>query len=601
MANQEKSAAELYREERKQRIAKAAKRNSKKHISDKTQKTIVSVIAIVLAVAIVGAITGGIVKNKGVFERNKVIMTIGDTEIDKYEYAYYYSSTLQNVASQAAQFDMYYGAGMGAMYTGYDYTKMPAEQKFSGEIEGIEEPTYADYFNHQAVESLKYVKACLAFAAENDIKLDDSDYAQIEETFATIEENCVNEDGSKYSVGAYLRLSYGEGMTEKLFRRIMEEQTLAQKVMTTKQDEFKASYSDKEVEATYKEDIETYGQVSLRSYTFSVEKDEGAEKATEAQIAAAKSKAETFESKITDEKSFKTLASEYAKLAEEEDYESFLTDDSLTLSADSSLGSYSADEKLLDWVKSANTGDTYVASDDTSSTVYLMVEPVHKAADDVTYDVRHILIKFPEEKADEATDENADEEKNEDKAEDKKEEVEIKELDTSKYDATVVNNVKTPVTNAECYNKAVEVLTTYLEGDKTEDAFAALAVLHSADGNAADGGIYEDTPEGKMVAEFEGWALDESRKAGDVGIVETTYGYHIMYFIETNTTTWADTIRTDLASEKYNEFSEELVEGDNVKAGEVEAAMKADIDERMEAIAKNIYNTYKNYMSSYGY
>lgn len=601
MANQEKSAAELYREERKQRIAKAAKRNSKKHISDKTQKTIVSVIAIVLAVAIVGAITGGIVKNKGVFERNKVIMTIGDTEIDKYEYAYYYSSTLQNVASQAAEFDMYYGAGMGAMYTGYDYTKMPAEQKFSGEIEGIEEPTYADYFNHQAVESLKYVKACLAFAAENDIKLDDSDYAQIEETFAKIEENCVNEDGSKYSVGAYLRLSYGEGMTEKLFRRIMEEQALAQKVMTTKQDEFKASYSDKEVEATYKEDIETYGQVSLRSYTFSVEKDEGAEKATEAQIAAAKSKAETFESKITDEKSFKTLASEYAKLAEEEDYESFLTDDSLTLSADSSLGSYSADEKLLDWVKSANTGDTYVASDDTSSTVYLMVEPVHKAADDVTYDVRHILIKFPEEKADEATDENADEEKNEDKAEDKKEEVEIKELDTSKYDATVVNNVKTPVTNAECYNKAVEVLTTYLEGDKTEDAFAALAVLHSADGNAADGGIYEDTPEGKMVAEFEGWALDESRKAGDVGIIETTYGYHIMYFIETNTTTWADTIRTDLASEKYNEFSEELVEGDNVKAGEVEAAMKADIDERMEAIAKNIYNTYKNYMSSYGY
>lgn len=611
MANQEKTAAELYREERKQRIAKAAKRNSKKHISDKTQKTITSVIAVILAVAIVGAIAGGIVKNKGVFERNKVIMTVGDTEIDKYEYAYYYSSTLQNIASQAAQFDMYYGEGMGAAYTGYDYTKMPDEQKFTGEIEGVEEPTYADYFSHQAVESLKYVKACLAFAAENDIKLDEADYKEIEETFATIEENCENQDGSKYSVGAYLRLSYGAGMTEKLFRTILEEQALAQKVMETKQEEFAASYSDKEVEATYNKEIDTYGLVSLRSYDFAVEKDEDADKATDAQVAAAKTKADTFASKITDEKSFKTLASEYAKLAGEEEYEKYLTDDSLTLSEDDALSSYSSDEKLLDWVKSAKAGDTYVTSSSSSSTVYFMVEPVHKAADEITYDVRHILIKFPEaekteEKAEDAaeeTDEKAEEETTEAKAEEKKDdkkEVEVKEFDASKYEATVVNNVKTPVTDAESYNKAVEVLTSYLEGDKTEDAFAALAMLHSADGNAADGGIYEDVPVGQMVPEFEGWALDKTRKAGDVGIVETTYGYHIMYFIGTETTTWSDTIRTDLATEKYNGFSEELVAGDNVKAGEIDAQMKTDIDAKMEDIAKNLYTQYKSYMSSYG-
>lgn len=607
MANQEKSAAELYREERKQRIAKAAKRNSKKHMSDKTQKSIVSVIAVLIAVAIVGAIAGGIVKNKGFFERNKVIMTVGETEIDKYEYAYYYSTALQNVAAQAAQFDMYYGQGMGAMYTGYDYTKMPAEQEFAGEIEGIEKPTYADYFNHQTVETLKYVKACLAFAAENDIKLEDADYAKIEETFKTLDEKRTNQDGTQYSLGAYLRLSYGDGMTEKLFRRIMEEQALAQKVMETKQDEFAAAYSDAEIEATYTKDIETYGLVSLRSYTFSVEKSEGADKATAAQIAAAKSKAETFKSKITDEKSFKTLASEYAKLAGEEKPEQFLTDDSLTLSADSAVGSYSTDKELLNWVKTAAAGDTYVEANDSSATVYLMVAPVHKAADNTTYDVRHILIEFPkekkeetEEKTEEAKDEKA-EEKAEEKTEEKKE-VEVKEFDASKFDATVVNDVKTPVTNAECYNKAVDVLTAYLEGDKTEDAFAALAVLHSADGNAEQGGIYEDVTVGKMVPEFEGWALDESRKAGDVGIVETSYGYHIMYFIETETTTWSDIIRADLASEKFNELSEELVADDSVKAGEISADMKADIDSKMEAIAKNIYNTYKNYMSSsYGY
>lgn len=588
MANQEKSAAELYREERKQRIAKAAKRNSKKHMSDKTQKSIVSVIAVLIAVAIVGAIAGGIVKNKGVFERNKVIMTVGDTEIDKYEYAYYYSTTLQNIASQAAQFDMYYGAGMGAMYTGYDYTKMPDEQKFAGEIEGVEEPTYADYFAHQAVESLKYVKACLAFAAENDIKLDDKDYATIDETFKTIEENCVNDDGSKYSVGAYLRLSYGDGMTEKLFRRIMEEQTLAQKVMDVKQKEFAAAYTEKEVEDAYNKGIENYGLVSLRSYTFSVETKEEGAKATEAEIAAAKSKADTFASKLTDEASFKALAKEYAELAGQENAASFLTDDSLTLTADTAISAYSMDEDLLSWVKTAKAGEIYVASDDSSSTVYYMVAPLHKAADVTTYDVRHILIEFP--KADEkATDGDA------------KKEVEVKEFDASKYEATVVNNVKEPITDAESYNKAVEVLTSYLEGDKTEAAFGKLAMLHSADGNAADGGIYEGVTLGKMVPEFEGWALDEARKEGDVGIVETTYGYHIMYFIQTEVTTWSDTIRNDLAAEKYNEFTEELVAGENVKAGELDEAMSADIDAKMEETAKNIYTQYSSYMSSYGY
>lgn len=588
MANQEKSAAELYREERKQRIAKAAKRNSKKHMSDKTQKTIVSTIAILIVIGILGAITGGIVSNKGVFERNKVIMTIGDTEIDKYEYAYYYSSTLQQYAATAAQYDMYYGAGMGAMYTGYDYSKMPDEQKFSGEIEGVEEPTFADYFSHQAIESMKYVKACIAFAKENGIELDEEDYATVEETFATIEENCVNADGSKYSVGQYLRLSYGQGMTEKLFRRIMEEQTLAQKVMEVKQEEYATSYTDKEIEDTYNKSIDTYGLVSLRSYTFSVETKEEGAKATEAEIAAAKSKADTFASKITDEASFKTLAKEYAELAGEEDADTFLTDDSLTLTKDATVSTYSADKDLLSWVKSAETGETYVASDDSSSTVYYMVAPVHKAADETTYDVRHILIEFP--KADEkATDGDA------------KKEVEVKEFDASKYEATVVNNVKEPITDAESYNKAVDVLTSYLEGDKTEDAFAALAVLHSADGNAADGGIYEGVTLGKMVPEFEGWALDEARKEGDVGIVETRYGYHIMYYLQTVTTTWSDTIRNDLATEKYSEFSEELVAADNVKAGELDADMAADIDAKMEEIAKNIYNQYSSYMSSYGY
>ena len=33
-----------------------------------------------------------------------------------------------------------------------------------------------------------------------------------------------------------------------------------------------------------------------------------------------------------------------------------------------------------------------------------------------------------------------------------------------------------------------------------------------------------------MVEEFENWLFDEARVEGEIGLVETTYGWHIMYF-----------------------------------------------------------------------
>lgn len=34
-----------------------------------------------------------------------------------------------------------------------------------------------------------------------------------------------------------------------------------------------------------------------------------------------------------------------------------------------------------------------------------------------------------------------------------------------------------------------------------------------------------------MVPEFESWATDDARKYGDVEIVKSQFGYHIMYFV----------------------------------------------------------------------
>ncbi len=104
---------------------------------------------------------------------------------------------------------------------------------------------------------------------------------------------------------------------------------------------------------------------------------------------------------------------------------------------------------------------------------------------------------------------------------------------------------------------AQSVLDEYLAGEKTEEAFAELAKTHSTD-NAEDGGLYENVTKGQMVEAFDAWIFDESRQTGDVDIVETEYGFHIIYFIGEGENSFADDVRTAFENAKYQELLDEL-------------------------------------------
>ena len=79
--------------------------------------------------------------------------------------------------------------------------------------------------------------------------------------------------------------------------------------------------------------------------------------------------------------------------------------------------------------------------------------------------------------------------------------------------------------------EAQSILDTYLAGDKTEESFAALANEYSVDSDGTDGGLYQNVYEGQMVTNFNDWCIDESRQYGDYDIVQTEYGYPIMFFV----------------------------------------------------------------------
>lgn len=110
-----------------------------------------------------------------------------------------------------------------------------------------------------------------------------------------------------------------------------------------------------------------------------------------------------------------------------------------------------------------------------------------------------------------------------------------------------------------CSDEADKILQQWLEGEQTEEAFAALANELSEDpGSNTNGGLYEGVQKGQMVAEFENWCFDETREHGNTGIVKTTYGYHVMYYVG-STPVWKTYAEKDLITRKSMDMMEELV------------------------------------------
>lgn len=104
-----------------------------------------------------------------------------------------------------------------------------------------------------------------------------------------------------------------------------------------------------------------------------------------------------------------------------------------------------------------------------------------------------------------------------------------------------------------CRKEAEELYNKWQEGDKSEVSFAQLAMEHSVDGSASNGGLCESVAVGDMVSEFNDWCFDESRQSGDHGLVKTVYGYHIMFFSAHRN--WYDFAKIDL----LNQLSYEMI------------------------------------------
>ncbi len=317
-----------------------------------------------------------------------------------------------------------------------------------------------------------------------------------------------------YGTDDYLVAVYGKGMNKDTYRKLVE--------MTYYASEYSLTISNdpvptqEEIDARYAENPNDFDVVSFRYFYVSASKasDEETDDATLA--ANAKKKADAMAAVKTEQ--------EFLDLATENTAEDLRADYNADTSTMADSIAYSAiNSGYSDWLydTARKAGDTFVyeAKDDTEKvTGYYVIYFLSRG--DINYNtvnVRHILVS-----------------------------------PTKSEDGTVTDEAK-----LAAKNKADALLQQWATDGGTEDAFAALATANSGDsGSAAKGGLYENVYKGQMVAEFNDWCFDSARKPGDTGVVETSYGYHVMYFVGESESYLNISVRQKIGDDRYTAWQE---------------------------------------------
>ena len=540
MAN-DKSKAEQYRDERKARIAETAKKNAKNMEKKNTAKKLAGrIISIVLAAAIVLAALGLTLNYYGAIERVTPLGKVGSEQsVSVAEYEYYYMQTYNRLVNYAQYYSSY-----GYDY-GYDTTLSPADQtKTTTDADG-NEITWVQKLHDDTIQLAQMYKSYYNEAVKEGLELTKADEATIDEQVKTYQEQANGTSDTdttdssqstpkKYSLNAYLRKIFGGAVNERFLRKQLKIQTLAQKYYQTRTDKIAAGYSQDVIDKVYNEDKDTYDLVTFRIYTFENsqltaedgESDDALKTRQEKSDAETKTKADEFYAAVKDEKTFADKATEINK-----GNDGYNADKSTKFTALKAGITQNYSEEIANWLYNASTkvGDKKLVSDTENGKYYiiLLVEGKHQA-DTVT--ARHILFMTK---------------------------------DQSSGEALSADKIKEAKQNAE------NALKTWQEGDKTEESFAALASELTEDtGSTSTGGLYKNIYPGQMMGEFEDWCFNADRKTGDVEIIETDAGYHVMYFVKKDGKPYYDSaIRTSKSSEDIETEATKMLDGDDYKVG----------------------------------
>lgn len=490
----------------------------------KSVVAVVVVIALLVAYVATGTVRKGFIHSTLQWTTGITAATIEDENGDKINipvstFNYYFANAYNNLMSTQQTYEQY-GLSLEDNNLDVDFDIPLSDQTTTNEDGEV--VTWLEYLYEQVLDGIKstymyYNEAVKANGGEEP-EITEDQQSELEDTLSQYEDSANNYG---YTLSAYLVQAMGKGVTESVFRREATISYIAQNYQSEMSETITdEEYTDADLETYRDSNIDDFQAVSIRIFEAGSEDDAIAFKD------ALNSDGSNFTDlcvQYSDDTAFNT-----SYYAQDEASTKLYATRSILQNAGYAIATATEGEDDsttypgLDWLFSSDrqAGDIYQYS---TSVVYVLQPAEIPEASSVN--VRHILIA-PE---------------------------------TDDEDSTDMTSA-TEEQWAAALETAEGIVDEYNSSGRTEDNFASLATENTTDtGSASNGGLYENVIPGQMVDAFESWALDPDRSAGDVGIVQTQYGYHIMYFVGvTGTPIWKVNAESAIANEDANSAAEEL-------------------------------------------
>lgn len=465
---------------------KVQKRKEEKE-KEKKEERISTAVGIVFLVALVCLVASFPIRTY--LATHETYVVINGEEVNKVEFDYVYNTSKNNYITQ-------YGSYLS--YFGLDTSKDLSTQMYSDTL------TWQDYFEQNAVESLKQNKALMAEAKAAGFTYDTTDeYNTFKETIKT------SAASAGVSDKEYVRSIYGSyatmGRIEEYVKNDMVMNAYYQKLQEDN------APSDDEIQSYYEENKATYDSVDYRLTTIEADlPTEPTELADPVEETAADTTGTTDGTAATDTTQDTAYQPSDAEIAKAMEDAKVLADDAeQTVAKD---GEAHENEKkssvnymISDWLfdDARKAGDTTVITNDNSHCYYV-----------VAFEKRYLD-------------------------------------ETPSADVRVI--IPTEDKNGE------EILEEWKNGAATEDSFAELCKKYTQDTSAVEnGGLFEQVTKTGMTEELSNWIFDSSRQAGDTVAITVSDTTYVLYYIGQDQPEWKINIKNTLVSDTMSQHMQDI-------------------------------------------
>lgn len=465
---------------------KVQKRKEEKE-KEKKEERISTTVGIVFLVALVCLVASFPIRTY--LATHETYVVINGEEVNKVEFDYVYNTSKNNYITQ-------YGSYLS--YFGLDTSKDLSTQMYSETL------TWKDYFEQNAVESLKQNKALMAEAKAAGFTYDTTDeYNTFKETIKT------SAAAAGVSDKEYVRSIYGSyatmGRIEEYVKNDMVMNAYYQKLQEDN------APSDDEIQSYYEENKATYDSVDYRLTTIEADlPTEPTELADLVEETAADTTGSTDGTAATDSTQDTAYQPSDAEIAKAMEDAKVLADDAeQTVAKD---GEAHENEKkssvnylISDWLfdDARKAGDTTVITNDNSHCYYAVAFEKRYLDETPSADVRVIIP-----------------------TEDKTGE---------------------------------EILEEWKNGAATEDSFAELCKKYTQDTSAVEnGGLFEQVTKTGMTEELSNWIFDSSRQAGDTVAITVSDTTYVLYYIGQDQPEWKINIKNTLVSDTMSQHMQDI-------------------------------------------